>query len=95
MFADYECVHCGKIHDYKKPYGENFPEQLEMKCCIDETICRYRRVFTKPVIDIPEGMLGNAKNGYTSGLTHHRSVFTPKKLDQNYGRGTRDYIGPS
>jgi len=33
MHSDYKCQSCGKIIDYKKPYGEeNFPEYIKCDC---------------------------------------------------------------
>jgi hypothetical protein len=32
MFKDYVCK-CGKLTEYKKPYGEEFPESVKCEHC--------------------------------------------------------------
>jgi hypothetical protein len=45
MLADYRCE-CGKITEYKKPYGqENFPEFVECECGK-----KAKRIYNTPII---------------------------------------------
>ena len=64
------CESCGKSTDYKKIYGVDFPEQIESTCLeknSKKTKCILKRDYgsTVPIIDVAEGSVGNAKNGYT------------------------------
>lgn len=80
MFADYMHEETEEIVTYRKKYGEDFPEQIEQN---GKT---YKRYFgSMPVVDVCEGFLGNAKDGYTGGnATYVPGKFTP--LNKVYGR---------
>ena len=68
MRADYKCE-CGVIKEYRKPYGESFPEYIELECGH-----KAKRVFSVPVIDIAEGQ---------NGITYHPSKFSPRKQTED------------
>lgn len=83
MFADYINVETEEIITYRKKYGIDFPEEIEQDGKI------YKRYYGRPpVIDVAEGLHGNAKDGYTGGnSTYIKSNFTPNNVAfGKYGR---------
>lgn len=71
--ADYKCEDCENIWEYVKTEGD-FPKNPKCPKC--ESKNTYRK-WSAIRFDVAEGALGNAKNGYTSGVTYHSSRFTP------------------
>ena len=91
MYATYECVKCHAVFEYKKPYGEDFPDVIkshrdDSKC---KSKCEYHRSFdTLPVISVSEGSVGNAANGYSKTVgSYAPSPLTP--LNRVYGASGR------
>ena len=52
MISDYLCANCNTIFEYKKPYGENFPENPKCPLC-EETNTKRKIGVT---IIVPEHM---------------------------------------
>lgn len=83
MRADYQCKSCSKIVEYVKPYGENFPEEIDsLDSSCEQKNCRFKRLFNYvPVIDVAVGLTGNASNGYTDENVYKSSSFSPNRLN--------------
>jgi hypothetical protein len=79
MYATYKCEETGETIEVKKQYGKDWPKSVKR----DGN--KFIRWFASvPVIDVAEGLHGNAANGYTSSSsTYQPSKFTP--LKQVYG----------
>lgn len=77
MFADYKCKECGAKYEYKKPYGTNFPEQINCKYCRTGLM---DRLFSTPRVDIAPGWTGTGKTGYDNEPTYKPSPFTPNNV---------------
>jgi cytochrome c-type biogenesis protein CcmH/NrfF len=80
MFKDYKCADCGHMTEYRKEYGIDFPEHLECEKCQGDMI----KQFSAPLVDVAEGMLGNAKNGYSNSTVYHRSAYSPARRGEKY-----------
>lgn len=86
MFADYQCKTCLKEEMVKKEYDfENskyldYPKEINCSCG-----GKLIRQYSTPVVDVCEGMYGNAKNGYSStSSTYIPSKFSP--MNSVYGK---------
>lgn len=86
MFADFKCKKCGKEEMLKKEYDfENskyvdYPTEVDCSCG-----SKLLRQYSVPVVDVCEGMYGNAKNGYSSkSSTYIPSKFSP--MNAVYGK---------
>lgn len=78
MYATYQCEECLKEIDYRKPYGEEFPESIQQDGCKKGKRCTFKRVYkTPPVVSVCQGYLGNAANGYSKNHIYHSSPLTP------------------
>lgn len=77
MFGTYQCVHCENKIEYRKPYGEEFPDEIKEVCCKGKKECVHKRVFTVPVVSVATGHFGNAENGYSHSHVYKPSPFTP------------------
>lgn len=77
MYATYQCEKCEMEIDYRKPYGEEFPESIKQDGCRKGRKCIFKRVFKAPVVSVCQGYLGNAKNGYSKSHVYHSSPLTP------------------
>lgn len=93
MYATYTCRKCNKSIEYKKPYGEEFPEKVDFKCKdrdelndhedFEDYACYYYRDFGKIkfAFDVAEGDVGNAKNGYTKTVgSYAQSPLSGKRI---------------
>jgi len=67
--SDYKCSNCQKIFEYyKASFIEDFPKIVECPECK----CSASRLYTgNLVFDIAEGLCGNARSGYSKGITYH------------------------
>ena len=83
MIADYKCKKCSKIIEYRKPYGEDFPENtinLDSECK-ESSDCEFTRQFSVPVIDVALGLTGNASTGYSGENIYKQSPYSPSKFN--------------
>lgn len=78
MSADYKCIETNEwILDHLKVYGEDYPESITKD---DKIFVRWfgGKNRKAPVMDVAEGLHGNAANGYSSlGSTYMASKYTP------------------
>lgn len=83
MIATYECLKCNTEFEYKKPYGEEFPEKI--KCPQSGCKGHAKRSFSKSLkhFEVAEGKTGNAKTGYTNTI----GGYTPAPSTPLKGRG--------
>ena len=86
MYADFQCKTCGQIdlvgksYDFEKSKYSDFPKEVSCSCGGKKV-----RMFSPPVIDVCEGFLGNAKNGYSSrSATYIPSKYSP--MNSVYGK---------
>lgn len=89
MYGNYRCKECNCLVEYKKKYGEEFPEEYKIVCMSgnhdSDATCTVARVFESvPVIDVAVGRLGNSKNGYNTDVMYTPSPYSP--LDKVYGK---------
>jgi hypothetical protein len=88
MFDNYICEKCNNKYLYRKPYGEDFPEFLEIACESCGNTCKHKRQWHKEyfITEVQNGLLGNASNGYTNQITDHGSAYAPKKSKSKLGK---------
>ena len=80
VYADFKCQKCEHIFlGFKKRVHDNFPFFDCPECGAKDTI----RLFTPVAIQVAEGKLGNAKNGYTNNIIYKPASMTPKKHFDN------------
>jgi len=92
MYSAYQCPKCEHVFDYKKPYGEEFPEVLKHKCENCKKTTQHKMYFgsrSSLYFDVALGRCGNASNGYEKQITYQPSNLTPmNKAYGKYGRYT-------
>lgn len=71
VFSDAECAQCNHIFEISKnKIMDDFIIPICPKCGSKMTKRKWKAV---PIF-VAEGMVGNAKNGYQSGITYHPST---------------------
>lgn len=78
IISDFKCEDCDHIFTVEKESSlDSFPERGELECpeCGSNNTFR---VWGCGAIEVSEGMMGNAKNGYSKGITYHRSSIVGK-----------------
>jgi putative FmdB family regulatory protein len=70
--TDYKCDSCGHVFDVWKKDLENWKSRVK---CPECNLQKAKRVFGIGDIDVAEGKLGNASNGYKTGITYHPSKY--------------------
>ena len=88
MFDNYVCSSCNHKYVWRKPYGVDFPEFIEMDCEECGVNCKHMRQWAKDwlITEVQNGRTGNAENGYTNTITDHGSRFAPKKTTSRLGK---------
>jgi hypothetical protein len=86
MYGYYTCEKCECTLEYKKPYGEEFPEQIKKGCQSDsgKKTCTFKRdLGHSPVVfDVAPGRTGNARNGYKSSIAGYEpGKFSPPRRE--------------
>lgn len=95
-FANFRCKECKFLIEFKKKYGEDFPEDITRGCMSDrhesDSVCKFERTFESvPIVSVSEGNVGNAKNGYSKTYgSYAPSPYTP--LNRIYGKSGRQSI---
>lgn len=82
MYTSYQCTECLDIQDYKKPYGEEFPELLECPFC--KTLTAKQYFGSMPLFQVAEGNVGNTKNGFTKNATYIQAPMSPLKRTNDF-----------
>lgn len=88
VYSNFKCEGCGHIFTgSKKSVKDNFPHYDCPECGSKDT---YRQ-FTPVTVQVAEGKLGNAKNGYESNIVYKPASMTPKKsFDDIYSDLNKD-----
>jgi hypothetical protein len=75
--VDYRCEDCNEVTEYDKVSIVNdSPKNIECSKC--GSLNTYR-IFGCATYEVAEGILGNARNGYSKGHVYHTALSTPKK----------------
>lgn len=77
-FVDMKCEKCGTIFEYDKGSILNStPDKI--KCPECKSSKHTHKVFDILATSTAEGLCGNAKTGYSKGITYHCSTLTSGK----------------
>ena len=71
--ADYLCDTCNEIFEYWKEDLDSFPKHVKCPKCGKEE--NTRRLFSVPMTDVAQGLMGNASTGYSKNIANHSSKF--------------------
>ena len=78
--VDYKCEKCDEITEYDKGSAlVDAPKNIECSHCGSK---KTHRVFGCQGYSVAEGIMGNAKNGYSKGIINHPSTLF-------HGKGTK------
>lgn len=61
-YATYQCENCHSTKEYKKKYGEEWPEHFYCSFCEENSMKKL--LNTLGGISVPEGRLGNGAKGW-------------------------------
>jgi hypothetical protein len=75
-YSDYKCGNCFKVFEfYKASVIQDFPKQTECPECG----CSANRKYSGSVLtEVAEGLCGNSKTGYGTGITYHPTSIVGK-----------------
>lgn len=75
--VDYRCEECEEVTEYDKGSMLNdAPKNIKCSKCGSK---KTYRIFGCQAYEVCEGLQGNARTGYSKGVTYHSSQFTPKR----------------
>lgn len=88
MWDNYVCSNCNHKYVWRKPYGEEWPQSMDIECEECKVTCTHNRQWAKDylITEVQNGMVGNASNGYTNQITDHGSAYAPKKTTSKLGK---------